>query len=62
MDTPYGELHPSLSKHWIIYTNDTVDGSNLLHRDYTLPADLRDSKGNYTGGLHSFLNSLSTAH
>jgi 5'-3' exonuclease len=39
-----------------------VDGSNLLHRGlHTSQADLKDSKGQYTGGIHSFLSSLSTA-
>lgn len=39
-----------------------IDGSNLLHKGlHTLQADLKDSKGQYTGGLHSFLSSLSTA-
>jgi 5'-3' exonuclease len=39
-----------------------VDGSNMLHRGlHTAQADLKDSKGTYTGGLHSFLSSLSTA-
>jgi 5'-3' exonuclease len=39
-----------------------VDGSNLLHRGLHTPqAELKDSKGRYTGGLHAFLNSLSTA-
>ena len=39
-----------------------VDGSNLLHRGLHTPqADLKDSKGQYTGGLHAFLSSLSTA-
>jgi 5'-3' exonuclease len=39
-----------------------VDGSNMLHRGlHTAQADLQDSKGTYTGGLHAFLSSLSTA-
>jgi 5'-3' exonuclease len=39
-----------------------VDGSSLLHRVlHTEQADLKDSRGNYTGGVHGFLNSLNTA-
>jgi 5'-3' exonuclease len=39
-----------------------VDGSSLLHRVLHTPqSELRDDKGFYTGGLHGFLNSLSTA-
>jgi 5'-3' exonuclease len=39
-----------------------VDGSSVLHRCLNTPAqDLQDSRGRYTGGLHSFLASLSKA-
>ena len=39
-----------------------VDGSSLLHRVLHTPqSNLKDSKGVYTGGLHGFLSSLSTA-
>jgi 5'-3' exonuclease len=39
-----------------------VDGSSILHRVLNTPqADLQDSKGRYTGGLHGFLSSLNKA-
>lgn len=39
-----------------------VDGSSVLYRCLNTPAqDLQDSRGRYTGGLHSFLSSLSKA-
>jgi DNA polymerase-1 len=39
-----------------------IDGSNLLHRGlHTDQQNLHDSKGRYTGGLHSFLQSLNKA-